>query len=67
MEYRVLPTTVVCADRDRAEQVVQWLAQVDTHWAQAASIVDGRSPSSNGWRMTVPCGQRGCWWWMGRW
>lgn len=41
MEYRVLPTTVVCADRDRAEQVVQWLAQVDTHWAQAASIVDG--------------------------
>lgn len=41
MECRVLPTTVVCADRQSAERVLQWLAQVDTHWAQMATIVDG--------------------------
>jgi len=41
MECRALPTTVVCADRPKAERVLQWLAQVDTHWAQTATIVDG--------------------------
>ncbi len=41
MECGVLPTTVVCADRQGAERVLQWLAQVDTHWAQTATIVDG--------------------------
>lgn len=31
---------VVCADRQRAEQVVQWLGQVDRRWAKTASIIE---------------------------
>jgi PAS domain S-box-containing protein len=40
MKHWALPTTVVCADRQRAKQVVQLLEQVDRHWAKTASIIE---------------------------